>query len=139
MAIDEKKLIELCKELKEKETGTFSKGYNKALRDIISTVKSDSFPKMEWIPVSERLPVNAKHKGEFCPRYLIMTIHGETEGWYNPDFESWYVLTWFIDDGRSYSVDMEKGDIPEVVRAHRDAGIVLAWMPLPEAYRKDVE
>ena len=45
--IDEKRLIELCKELKEKETGAFSKGYNKALQDIIATVKSDSFPKLD--------------------------------------------------------------------------------------------
>ncbi len=41
-----------------------------------------------WIPVDERLPENAKHKGALCPRYQLMTKYGVTEGWYNPDLES---------------------------------------------------
>ena len=103
--IDEKKLVELCKELKEKETGTFSKGYNKALRDIISTVKSDSFPKMEWIPVSERLP----NKDGY---FLITTSDNEID-----IREYLYSKGWGWDG-------FER---------------VVAWMPLPEAYRKDGE
>ena len=41
-----------------------------------------------WIPVEERLPENAKHKGALCPRYQLMTKYDVTEGWYNPDLES---------------------------------------------------
>ena len=33
-----------------------------------------------WIPVEERLPENAKHKGAFCPRYQVSTKFGVTEG-----------------------------------------------------------
>lgn len=44
-----------------------------------------------WIPVSERLPENAKHKGAFCPKYYVMTEFGQTEGWYNPDLLGRYL------------------------------------------------
>ena len=91
----------------------------------------------EWIPVSERLPENAQHKGAFCPRYQVTTKYGVTEGWYNPDKESWYVLFWFMTK-RFYVIDIDfkKGDVAEVVKIPYEAGIVTAWQPLPEPYKE---
>jgi len=85
-----------------------------------------------WIPVTERLPENAKHKGAFCPKYYVMTEYGVTEGWYNPDVECWYVLLWFM-DGRfeEWNINIDKGDIPKLVKNVP----VIAWMPLPQPYR----
>lgn len=63
-----------------------------------------------WIPVEERLPENAKHKGALCPRYQLMTKYGVTEGWYNPDLESWYILIWFMTERYLESeIDFERG------------------------------
>lgn len=82
----------------------------------------------EWIPVSERLPENAKHRGAFCPKYHVKTKYGITEGWYNPDVESWYCLFWFL-LGRydEADIDFEKGDKPKVIRVPDGTGIVIAW------------
>ena len=79
----------------------------------------------EWIPVTERLPENAKHKGAFCPKYYVMTEYGVTEGWYNPDVKCWYALLWFM-DGRfeEWNINIDKGDIP---------------MPLPQPYKAESE
>ena len=95
-----------------------------------------------WIPVDRELPPNAKHKGALCPRYQVMTKYGVTEGWYNPDLESWYVLCWFIGvDYLETEIDFEKGTYPKVVRCENlvndKHSIVLAWRPLPEAYRPE--
>lgn len=89
-----------------------------------------------WIPVNERLPENAKHKGAFCPKYYVMTEYGVTEGWYNPDVKCWYVLLWFM-DGRfeEWNINIDKGDIPKLVKNVP----VIAWMPLPEPYEEDKE
>ena len=95
-----------------------------------------------WVSVEERLPENAKHKGALCPRYQLMTRYGVTEGWYNPDLESWYVLCWFIGvDYLETEIDFEKGTYPKVVRCENlvndKHSIVLAWRPLPEPYRPE--
>ena len=95
-----------------------------------------------WIPVDRELPPNAKHKGALCPRYQVMTKYGVTEGWYNPDLESWYVLCWFIGvDYLETEIDFEKGTYPKVVRCENlvndKHSIVLAWHPLPEPYRPE--
>ena len=92
-----------------------------------------------WVPVDQELPPNAKHKGALCPRYQVMTKYGVTEGWYNPDLESWYVLCWFIGvDYLETEIDFEKGTYPKVVRCENlvndKHSIVLAWQPLPEPY-----
>ncbi len=89
-----------------------------------------------WIPCSERLPENEKHKGAFCPRYWLMTKYGQTVGWYNPDRESWFVLIWFM-TGRllKEEIDLERGDVPKLVRVPLNTGIVIAWQPLPEPYQ----
>lgn len=83
----------------------------------------------KWIPVSERLPENANHLGAFCPRYRISSAkYGVTEGWYNPDMGAWYGLIWQLTPG---NIDMERGDIPAVIRMID----VTAWMELPEPYK----
>ena len=61
------------------------------VRDIIRKHMNDG-----WIPVERELPPNAKYKGALCPRYQLDTKYGVTEGWYNPDLESWFVLVWFM-------------------------------------------
>jgi len=82
-----------------------------------------------WISVNDRLPENADHPGAFCPRYLVMTKHGLTEGWYNPDKGCWYTLVWFL-IGRytEDDIDMERGDIPNISSKIE----VTRWMPMPE-------
>lgn len=93
-----------------------------------------------WIPVEERLPENAKNKGAFCPKYQVMTKYGVTEGWYNPNFESWFILVWFM-NGRylESEIDFERGTKPKVVRCDNRVndkyGIVMAWRCLPEPYQ----
>ena len=92
-----------------------------------------------WIPCNERLPENAKHKGTFCPKYWVMTKYGQTIGWYNPDFESWFVLVWFTTSRYLDSeIDFDRADIPKVVKVPIKTEIVKAWMPLPEPYRPDL-
>ena len=98
--------------------------YNKA----ISALERD-----RWIPVTERLPENAYHKGALCDRCYISTKYGVTEGWYNPDIGSWYALLWYkygyYDEQDIHFID---GDNPKVVLL--SDGIVTAWRPLPEPY-----
>lgn len=141
--IDEKKLIE---EIRKRRDYWESKAaeYDEAgpkyeyLMDMcdgkaneLTTILSiiDKQPRVEeWIPCSERLPENAKHKGAFCPKYQVKTKYGLTQGWYNPDTESWYCLFWFL-VGRydETDIDFEKGDKPKVVRILDGTGEVLAW------------
>lgn len=113
--------------------------------DVINIVrvKLEEFYKEKenagWIPVEERLPENAKHKGTFCPKYQVDTKYGVTEGWYNPDVKSWYCLFWFMTKRYlQHEIDFKKGDAPEVVRVPVESDIVIAWRPLPEAYRPKV-
>lgn len=94
-----------------------------------------------WIPV-DRLPPNAKYIGALCPRYQLDTKYGVTEGWYNPDLESWFVLVWFMTERYLDSeIDFERGSHPKIVRVGNEVSekhrIVLAWRPLPEPYRPE--
>lgn len=83
----------------------------------------------EWISAKDKLPPNADHPGAFCPRYLVQTKYGVTEGWYNPDKGCWYTLAWFL-LGRytEDDVDFERGANPAV----SDKIEVTHWMPLPK-------
>ena len=95
-----------------------------------------------WISVEEQLPENAKHKGALCPRYQLMTKHGVTEGWYNPDLESWYILIWFMTERYLDSeIYFERGTWPKIVRCENKVNdrhsIVMAWRPLPEPYKSE--
>lgn len=105
----------------------------KKAKDIIRKHTNDG-----WIPVEKELPPNAKQKGAFCPKYQVMTKYGVTEGWYNPDYESWFCLFWFADNKftKPY-IDFEHGDVPKRVQIEKGIDIVLAWRPLPEPYRPE--
>ena len=105
----------------------------KIVQDIIRKHMNDG-----WIPVDRELPPNANHKGALCPRYQVMTKYGVTEGWYNPDYESWFCLLWFMNKKftKGY-IDFERGDVPKVVQIEKGIDIVLAWRPLPEPYKPE--
>ena len=111
-------------------------GTRKAEEIIRKHLKNDG-----WIPVERELPPNAKHKGALCPRYQLDTKYGVTEGWYNPDLESWFVLAWFMTERCLDSeMDFKRGAHPKIVRCENEVNerhrIVLAWRPLPEPYRE---
>lgn len=117
--------------------------YNAGIRDMAMMAKQiiNKHRNDGWIPVGERLPENAKHKGVLCPRYQLSTKYGVTEGWYNPDLESWFVLCWFLTEEYSKeNIDFERGSCPQIVQCENKVNdknnIVLAWRPLPEPYRK---
>jgi hypothetical protein len=105
-----------------------SKAVSDAHKMAISALERD-----RWIPVTERLPENAYHKGALCDRCFITTKYGVTEGWYNPDVGKWYALFWFkygyYDEQDIHFTD---GDKPKVVLL--TDGIVIAWRPFPEPY-----
>lgn len=107
------------------------------LRDFIRKHMSDG-----WIPVKRNIPPNAKHEGALCPRYQVMTKYGVTEGWYNPDLESWFVLVWFMTERYLDSeIDFDRGDKPKIVRLPDEVNdkthILIAWRPLLEPYRPE--
>lgn len=114
--------------------------YEKAMnrtKDIIRKHMNDG-----WIPVERELPPNAKYKGALCPRYQLDTKYGVTEGWYNPDLESWFVLVWFMTERYlNGEIDFENGAHPKIVRCENEVNekhrIVLAWRPLPEPYHPE--
>lgn len=97
-----------------------------------------------WISVEKNLPPNSKRKGAFCPKYQVMTKYGVTEGWYNPDVESWYVLIWFMTERYLDSeIDFDKGDKPRLLRLPDEVNnvqhILTAWRPLPDPYRPNIQ
>ena len=123
---------------KAAENGDFNvaAAYEKSV-DIIRRHMDDG-----WIPVKKELPPNAKHEGAFCPKYQVMTKYGVTEGWYNPDLESWFVLVWFMTKRYLNSeIDFENGAHPKIVRCENEINekhrIVLAWRENPESYRPE--
>ena len=111
-------------------------------RENSTEIKRSSRDNDGWIPVERGLPPNAKHEGEFCPKYQVMTKYGVTEGWYNPDEEGWYVLIWFMTERyKDSEVDLDMGDVPKVVflpdEVNNARHILTAWHPLPEPYRTE--
>ena len=106
-------------------------------REIIRKHMNDG-----WIPVERELPPNAKYKGALCPRYQLDTKYGVTEGWYNPDLESWFVLVWFMTERYlNGEIDFENGAHPKIVRCENEVNekhrIVLAWRAFPEPYQAE--
>lgn len=139
--IDKKKLIEeidlYIRCYSNPPYGREIEGTVELLKEVKDVLNNQSNAD-RWIPCSERLPENAKHKGSFCPRYEVNTKYGVTQGWYNPDVESWYCLFWFLlgiyDEN---DINFERGDIPKVVKISKNTDIVTAWKPLPEPYKED--
>lgn len=120
------------REVQDKDIANFNRDIE-LLRNIIRKHMADASD--GWIPVEERLPENAKHKGAFCPRYQVSTKFGVTEGWYNPDVESWYVLIWFMSERYlDNEIDFKRGTIPKIVRAPKECNIVFAWREKPDPY-----
>lgn len=111
--------------------------YNEGWQDALDRVSGElGNLNNGWISVEERLPENAKHKGAFCPKYQVSTKYGVTEGWYNPDVESWYVLFWFMTKRYlEHEIDFKRGDVPAVVRVPLKNNIVFAWREKSEPYR----
>lgn len=95
---------------------------------IMNRIKKavDILKNYQWIPVTERLPENANHKGAFCPRYRVLTPWGETVGWYNPDNGCWYFLLWYLD---GIGVDFNLGDSPKLAHEKPGKTVVTHWMP----------
>ena len=134
---------------KQSENAGYWKDFAGIIADAISTIteKTQRIENMEtmiedmeeriaimtehglWIPVEERLPENAQHKGAHCPRYKVYTKWGETEGWYNPDKGCWYFLLWYF---AGEKVDFEHGDDPKLAHEINGAKVVTHWMPLSE-------
>ncbi len=117
-------------------SSVFTDGLCRA-RNIIRKHMNDG-----WIPVERELPPNAKYKGALCPRYQLDTKYGVTEGWYNPDLESWFVLVWFMTERYlNGEIDFENGAHPKIVRCENEVNekhrIVLAWRPFPEPYQAE--
>lgn len=125
----------VCNDIKCKSLEPTSATDEVIINALYNGIPYEERPHGEWIPVSERLPENAKHKGAFCPRYYVMTEFGQTEGWYNPDVGCWYVLLWFMDARfETWNISLERGDVPKLVKNVP----VTAWMPLPEPYKEQI-
>lgn len=122
--IDADALINYCNNLKDKTIDA---------NDIAR------FPNVSgWISVKDRMPENAKHPGAFCPRYLVYTDYGITEGWYNPDRGCWYGFLTFMIDSNELNVrniDLERGDVPKRVKNLP----VKYWMQMPEPPQEETE
>ena len=135
---------ELEKILEEmREASVFAKNYDGSVAECVTIGAAERILRKHtkndgWIPVEKELPPNAKQKGAFCPKYQVMTKYGVTEGWYNPDCESWFCLLWFMNKKftKGY-IDFERGDVPKVVQIEKGIDIVLAWRPMPEPYKPE--
>lgn len=96
-----------------------------AMMDALELLKEQ-----EWIPISERLPENAEHPGAFCPKVRVLTVWGESYGWYNPDVKAWYFLEWYMDSSREH-LDFERGDYPGISYTPRNTNLITHWKPIP--------
>lgn len=123
------------------EHGSWADGWDKAIDEAICLVEKAPAvePAQQWIPVTERLPENAAHLGAFCPRHMVMTKYGVTEGWYNPDKESWFILFWFMTERLlEHEISFGSGDVPRMLKVPIHTGVVTAWMPLPKPYKEEM-
>ena len=135
---------ELEKILEEmREASVFAKNYDGSVAECVTIGAAERILRKHtkndgWIPVEKELPPNAKQKGAFCPKYQVMTKYGVTEGWYNPDYESWFCLFWFVDNKfiKPY-IDFEHGAVPKMMQIEKGIDIVLAWRPMPEPYKPE--
>ena len=140
----EKILEEIDHEVEEYMEIDFGDEYNCGIKGMAKMAKKIIRKHMNdgWIPVERELPPNAKYKGALCPRYQLDTKYGITEGWYNPDLESWFVLVWFMTERYlNGEIDFENGAHPKIVRCENEVNekhrIVLAWRPFPKPYQAE--
>ena len=99
-------------------------GCHQLMADALELLKEQ-----EWIPISERLPENADHPGAFCPKVRVLTVWGESYGWYNPDRKAWYFLVWYSDYSMLH-IDFERGDVPGVSYTPKDTKMITHWKPI---------
>ena len=122
-----------CQQMSLFDNDVFIRGMAQEAADLLKSQHEEierlKEQQPKWIPVGERLPENAQHKGALCPRYRVYTKWGETQGWYNPDKECWFILVWVLYDGL---IDFKRGDKPCVYREMPGAKVVTHWMPLSE-------
>lgn len=148
--IDEKKLIE---DIEKEFDGVcvYDVSPSQAVNDFVEIV--DRQPKVgEWVAVSERLPENEqeveityvnKHWKTGEPLYFTCRAF-YTDGTMNTE-ESDYV--WDETDNWEYNEKLDAYIIPEgwweCVSFAEEFGVVdepvIAWMPLPEAYKGETE
>lgn len=108
-----RKLLEQIQEWLDdtKETGAFSKGYRKALIDCKNLIKGRHYG---WIPVTERLP--REWQEVLC---------------------QWESGDKYRNEIRIYISILHRIDEKEWVGSSgKPNGKVIAWMPLPEPYKK---
>ena len=128
-------LSDTCGECPHHNRDCYTQNVN--LHDICEVINAPGMkPKGEWISVKDRLPDNANHPGCFCPRYIVYTDFGITEGWYNPDSGCWYgFLTFMTEEYSRWNIDLEHGDVPKTVKNLP----VKYWMPFPELPKMEWE
>lgn len=97
--------------------------------EIMNTEEKNKWHDLRKNPLD--LPPNAKDLGAICPKYDVMTQFGQTVGWFNPDFNAWYILVWLI-MYQEPLIDFEKGDTPKIIKCHKDSNAVIAWREIDE-------
>lgn len=99
-------------------------------KEIADKLLENGVTVQEWVSVKDRLPENSKKEGALCPSYIVMTKGGESFGWYDPNFKSWFVLVWFFADSLlEEEIDFERADVQKIVKV--PDGVVTHWTPMP--------
>ena len=115
--IDEKRLLKELEEMKQIMLPSQDGKHPISIETVIDYIKY--FEKVnEWIPVSERLPEDNK-MSEYYDSVIVTLDSGRVvSGCYVNSYEEWWVDA---EDGEKCSINA--------------TGRVVAWMPLPPAYR----
>lgn len=144
--IDADELMEEIKSLSVTVTGTGieMKEAMKHCRESAMRVIEEQLTVGEWIPVEERLPedktavlATVRHRRWICDYDL-----GESEWYEHPEY---YEVCTVYRDGDEYHKmdDSDYDNISYISVADQEEDIaypieeVVAWMPLPEPYKKD--
>lgn len=144
--IDADELMEEIKSLSVTVTGTGieMKEAMKHCRESVMRVIEEQLTVVEWIPVEEQLPedetsvlATVRHRRWICDYDL-----GESEWYEHPEY---YEVCTVYRDGDEYHKmdDSDYDNISYIPVADQEEDIaypieeVVAWMPLPEPYKKD--
>lgn len=144
--IDADELMEEIKSLSVTVTGTGieMKEAMKHCRESVMRVIEEQLTVVEWIPAEEQLPedettvlATVRHRRWICDYDL-----GESEWYEHPEY---YEVCTVCRDGDEYHKmdDSDYDNITYIPVADQEENIaypieeVVAWMPLPEPYKKD--
>jgi hypothetical protein len=126
MAIDEKKLIEDCKKyLEGRYTFQIPIEYSIAMTRLCEIIEAQPKLSLEtktsdkWIPCSERLPDESMDSDDDDIVTILVATRFEGNLWF---------------DGTFY-MDIVDFDLKEKTFISEEGMRVVAWMPLPEAYK----